>query len=95
MLAAQLIAAGRCPDAIRHFQHAVDCAERADSRPEALLASGFAALAALLDRPHDAEAAARLEQIRTALRSLENGPFFAEQVETAARVFGKPLASVG
>ena len=87
MLGAHLMAARRWPEAIEHFERATKYAETAVSRPDALLSVGFATLTALLERPGDMAAAARLEEIKAALTPLEHGPDFVSQIETAAAVF--------
>lgn len=86
MLAAHLMAARRWTEAIAHFERAAKYAESAASRSDALLSAGFATLTALLERPEDMAAAARLEEIKAALAPLEHGADFVSQIETAAAV---------
>jgi hypothetical protein len=89
MLGAQELAAGLYGEAIASFERGEDAATRAGLRDNALLCSGFAAVARLLEQPEDGAASERLEAAKTELATLEQGSFFVTQIETAAQVFAR------
>jgi hypothetical protein len=96
MLGAQELAAGKHNDAVRRFNSACEQADVAGAEAERWLSVGFGVLSEMLAAASDSEEMGRKERLdesRARLRPLENGEMFIQQIETAARVFGKRIGS--
>lgn len=89
MLGAHSLAAGQYEQARGSFGRAAAYARKAEKEDEALLAEGFSALTAVLERPEDPEAEAGLGAVKAALGHHKHGAFFNAQIETARSVFRK------
>jgi hypothetical protein len=83
LLGAQLIAAQQFDSAKNAFIDAARFAAAAGEEAESLLAKGFGALVDMLQGGDETA----LQTIKTELIKLQDGSFFAGQIETARRVF--------
>jgi tetratricopeptide (TPR) repeat protein len=88
MVGATLLALGRYQEAIAEFLAARLSADEGRSAVESALAEGYAALVRVVERPGDEAIEEELTEILDRLRALNDGDSYAEQIETAKRVFG-------
>jgi hypothetical protein len=87
LLAAQLLASGNQKEAEAEFQKSSECAATAEAAGEELLAEGFICICQLADTEQKYSAEQSLKDVLTKLETVEEGNFFAEQLETAKKVF--------
>jgi len=87
MLAAQLLATGSYEEAQAEFEKSAGYASTAEAAGEKLLAEGFICICQLADTEKKGSAEESLKEVLTKLESVEDGSFFAGQLEAAKRVF--------
>ncbi|MBV9469552.1 MAG: hypothetical protein JO316_10465 [Abitibacteriaceae bacterium] len=93
MLAGQQLARQEYGEAQANFEAATRHATAASARAEELLAQGFSILTQILAASETTALQSRLDEIKAQLNSVEHGPDFVQQIETAHRVFTLPVAS--
>jgi hypothetical protein len=90
IMAAQLLAAGELAAAKQGFQKAAVYAARDRAAADKLLACAFELLVDRLQDPHDPRLADRMDSFKNQFLSLEHGPMYIDQIDTAWRVFQSP-----
>ena len=87
LMGAHLLAARRFAEAKTHFETSAAFAAKASVRTEELLGVGFAHLADSLVSPQVTAHTDALNKTMSELHGIPDGPSFAEQLETASKVF--------
>ncbi len=88
MLGAQQMAAGRLADAEVSFRAGMLQAQEAGAEADERLCFAYEALAKGLEQPGDQVLQRKFNEAKDALKAVEHGHSFVEQIETAERVFG-------
>lgn len=89
MVGASLLALGRYQEAIAEFLASRLSADEGQSPVESAMAEGYAALVRVVERPGDQAIDDELNEIIDRLRTIDDGSAYAEQIETALRVFAQ------
>lgn len=92
LVGAHQLAMGKKKEALKAFEESAQQFAEAEKTDFELMAKGYAALAVKLSDEAAADADAKLQAALKALNERDNddAKFFAEQIETASKIFAKP-----